>query len=101
MEEYVPENNLVVMFLLIILTLGLYFLWWIPKVSRVFDDNPVTNVILIFLTGGLWFIYLTLIYLQKSDMLNGRDTKWVMILFFPILPLIIQHNINEKYFPGR
>ena len=101
MEEYIPENNLVVMFFLIILTGGLYNFWWLARTSRVFGDDPVINILLTIFSAGIWFVYLSLKYLQKSDMLNGRETKWFMILFFPLLPIIIQHNINEKYFPGR
>jgi len=101
MYDYIPENNLVVMFLLFILTLGLYYFWWLARVSRVFGDDPVMNILLTIFTCGLWGLYLNLKYLQKSEILNGRDIKWFMILFFPILPVIIQHNINEKFFPGR
>lgn len=99
--EYVPENNLVVLFLLFVLTLGIYYFWWLARISRLFDDNPVTNILLVFLTLGGWGLYINLKYMQKSEGLNGRDMKWFMILFLPISFLIIQHNINEKYFPGR
>jgi len=101
MHEYSPENNLMVMLLLIILTFGLYYFWWLAKVSRIFNDDPVTNILLTVFTLGIWGIYINLKYMQKSEMLNGRDMKWFMFLFLPISPLIIQHNINEKFFPGR
>jgi hypothetical protein len=49
-------------------------------------------------------LYLNFKYLQKSEIINGRDVKWFMVIFLPvspvILPVIIQHNINEKYFSG-
>ncbi len=101
MHEYSPENNLMVMLLLIILTFGLYYFWWLAKVSRIFSDDPVINILLTIFTLGIWSLYLNLKYMQKSEMLNGRDMKWFMFLFLPISPLIIQHNINEKFFPGR
>jgi len=101
MHEYSPENNLMVMLLLIILTFGLYYFWWLAKVSRIFSDDPVINILLTVFTLGIWSLYLNLKYMQKSEMLNGRDMKWFMFLFLPISPLIIQHNINEKFFPGR
>ena len=101
MEEYIPENNLVVFLLLLVLTGCLYYLWWIARVSKIFGDDPVINVLMTIFTAGIWGLYLNLKYLQKSEIVNGRDTKWFMILFLPLLPLIIQHNINEKYFPGR
>lgn len=101
MHEYSPENNLMVMLLLIILTLGLYYFWWLAKVSRIFSDDPVINILLTVFTLGVWSLYINLKYMQKSEMLNGRDMKWFMFLFLPISPLIIQHNINEKFFPGR
>ncbi len=101
MYEYIPENNLVVMFLLFVLTLGMYYFWWLARVSGVFGDDPVMNILLTIFTCGVWGLYLNLKYLQKSEILNGRDSKWFMILFLPILPIIIQHNINEKFFPGR
>ncbi len=100
-QEYIPENNLVVLLLLMILTGGLYYFWWVARVSRVFDDDPVINILLAVFTLGIWTIYLNIRYLQKSEMLNGRDIKWIMIIFLPISPIIIQHNINEKYYPGR
>ena len=101
MNEYIPENNLVVLFLLIVLTGGLYYFWWLARTSRVFEDDPVINILLSVFTAGLWSLYLNLKYLQKSEMINGRDVKWYMVLFLPISPIIIQHNINEKFFPGR
>jgi len=99
--EYVPENNLVVLFLMMEITVGLYYFWWLARVSRCFNDNPVSNVLLVLLSGGIWSLYLNLKYMQKSEELNGRDLKWYMILFLPLSFLIIQHNINERYFPGR
>jgi len=101
MDEYIPENNLVVLLLLFVLTLGLYYFWWLARVSRVFNDDPVINILLTIFTFGLWGVYLSLKYLQKSEILNGRDVKWYMIFFVPVMPIIIQHNLNEKYFPGR
>jgi apolipoprotein N-acyltransferase len=101
MEEYIPENNLVVLFLLILLTAGLYYFWWLARTSRVFGDDPVMNIVLTVFTAGLWSLYVNLRYMQKSEMINGRDAKWYMILFVFLSPIIIQHNINEKYFPGR
>ena len=101
MEEYIPENNLVVLFLLILLTAGLYYFWWLSRASRVFGDDPVMNIVLTVFTVGLWSLYVNLKYMQKSEMINGRDIKWYMIFFLPLSPIIIQHNINEKYFPGR
>lgn len=101
MNEYIPENNLVVMLLLIVLTLGTYYFWWLSRVSRVFGDDPVMNILMTIFTFGMWGVYLNLKYMQKSELLNGRDLKWFMIFFLPISPIIIQHNINEKYFPGR
>ena len=104
MEEYIPENNLFVLLLLMILTCGLYYFWWLVRVSTIFEDDPVINILLTIFTAGIWGLYLDLKYLQKSEMMNGRDTKWYMILFLPLLiifPIFIQHNINEKLFPGR
>ena len=101
MEEYIPEDNLLVFFLLMIITLGMYYFWWLARVSRIFDDDPIINILLTIFTLGIWGLYLNLKYLQKSELLNGRDSKWYMILFLPFLPIMIQHNINEKYFPGR
>lgn len=104
MDEYIPENNLVVLLLLMTITCGLYYFWWLARVSRVFNEDPVINILLTIFTVGIWGLYLNLKYLQKSELLNGRDVKWYMILFLPFLiifPIIIQHNLNEKYFPGR
>ena len=101
MDEYIPENNLFVLFLLLILTLNFYYFWWIARTSRVFEEDPVINILLVIFTLGIWMIYLNLKFLQKSENLNGREMKWFMIIFLPIHPIIIQHNINEKYFPGR
>ena len=101
MDEYIPENNLVVLLLLFVLTCGLYYFWWLARISRVFNDDPVINTLLTIFTAGLWAIYLNLRYMQKSENINGRDMKWFMVFFLPISPLIIQSNVNEKYFPGR
>jgi hypothetical protein len=99
--EYVPENNLVVLFMLFVVTGGLYYFWWLSRVSQIFGDNPVSNILLVILTMGMWSLYINLKYMQKSEELNGREIKWYMVFFLIISPLIIQHNINEKYFPGR
>jgi uncharacterized membrane protein YjgN (DUF898 family) len=104
MDEYIPENNLVVLFLMMVMTLGLYYFWWLARVSKTFEDDPVINILLTIFTVGIWGLYLNLKYLQKSEIINGRDVKWYMILFLPfffIFPLIIQHNLNERFFPGR
>ncbi len=98
--DNIPENNLVVLFLLTILTSGLYLFWWLARVSKIFNDNPTTNILLVIFTSGIWGLYLCLKYLQKSEELNGREMSWFMIIFLPISFLIIQHNINEKYFQG-
>ncbi len=100
MEEYIPENNLVVLLLLIILTSGLYYFWWLARISKVFGDDPVINILLTVFTVGIWALYINLKYLQKSEIMNGRDIKWFIVLFLPISPIIIQHNINEKYYSG-
>ena len=99
--ENMPENNLVVLLLLGILTAFLYYFWWLARVSKVFGDNPATNILLVILTLGLWGFYISLKYMQKSEELNGRDMKWYLPLFVVISPLIIQHNLNERYCPGR
>jgi hypothetical protein len=101
MDEYIPENNLVVLFLLFILTGGLYYFWWLARVSRIFNEDPVINILLTVFSAGIWSLYLNVRYMQKSEMINGRDVKWYMILFIFISPIIIQNNINEKYFPDR
>lgn len=101
MKEYIPENNLVVLLFLFILTGFLYYFWWLARVSRIFNDDPVINIILTVFTLGIWSIYLNLKYMQKSEAINGRDMKWFMVFFLPLSPIIIQHNINEKYFPER
>lgn len=101
MEEYIPENNLIVLFLLLVLTGGLYYFWWLARISRVFNDDPVINILLSIFTVGIWAIFVNLRYMQKSENLNGRDMKWFMVIFLPISPIIIQNNVNEKYFPGR
>lgn len=99
--ERVPENNLVVLFLLVVLTGGLYYFWWLARVSRLFNDNPLSNILLSILTCGIWTAYLNLKFMQKSEEINGRDLKWYMFFFLPLSFLIIQHNINERHFPGR
>ena len=121
--ENIPENNLVVLLLLTILSGGIYLFWWIARVSKIFKDNPVTNILLIVIPAlvsisvyafldilnifyviaisGIWYFYLNIKYLQKSEQLNGRDMPWFMVIFLPISFLLIQHNINEKYYPGK
>ena len=103
MDKYIPENNLFVLFLLLILSCFLYYFWWLARTSRIFGDDPIINVLMTIFTAGLWGLYLNLRYMQKSEMLNGRDFNWFMIIFLiiPISPIIIQNNINEKYFPDR
>ncbi len=101
MDEYIPENNLVVLFFMMVLTLGLYYFWWLARTSRVFGEDPVINILLAIFTFGMWGVYLNLRYMQKSEMLNGREVKWYIILFIFILPIMIQNNLNERYFPGR
>ncbi len=100
-NEYIPENNLVVLFLLLILTLGLYYFWWLARVSRIFNDNPISNILLVILTFGSWSIYINVKFIQRSEEINGREMKWYMVFFLFMAPLIVQHNINEKFFPGR
>jgi apolipoprotein N-acyltransferase len=101
MEEYIPENNLVVLLFLFVLTGFMYYFWWLARVSRIFGDDPVMNILLTIFTVGIWGLYLNMKYMHKSELMNDRDVKWYMILFLPFAPLIIQHNINEKLFPGR
>ncbi|HOK02131.1 MAG TPA: hypothetical protein PLN03_10615 [Spirochaetota bacterium] len=101
MHEYIPENNIFVVFLLMLFTAGLYYFWWLARVSPLFGDDPVINILLTIFTLGLWGFYINLKYMQKSEMMNGRDMKWFMILFLPLSPVIIQHNINEKFFSDR
>lgn len=100
-NEYIPENNLVVLFLLFVLTGGLYYFWWLARVSRIFNDNAISNILLVLLTIGAWSIYINVKFIQKSEELNGREMKWYMVFFLVLAPLIVQHNINEKFFPGR
>jgi hypothetical protein len=99
--DNIPENNLIVLLLLMLFTGFLYYFWWLARISRLFNDNPVSNVILVPLTLGVWALYLSVKYMQKSEEANGRELKWYMFFFLPISFLIVQHNINERYFPGR
>ena len=101
MEEYIPENNLVVLFFLLIFSIGLYYFWWLARVSRIFGDRPVNNVVLSIVTCGLWILYINMKYMQRSELLNGRDITWYMAIFLPVAPLVIQHNLNERYFSDR
>jgi hypothetical protein len=127
MEEYIPENNIFVLFLLIVLTGGLYYFWWLARTCKIFNDDPVANILMVLFTAGMgagmfyfldrtlvnasislfigvtWVTYLNLRYLYKSEVLNGRESQWFMVvisLFLPLAPLMIQNNINEK-FQGR
>ncbi|MBN1499416.1 MAG: hypothetical protein JW982_04645 [Spirochaetes bacterium] len=100
-HKYMPEDNLIVLLLLMVLTGFLYYFWWLIRVSRLFGDDPVSNVLLVIFTCGIWSIYLGFKYMQKSEELNNRDMKWFVVLFFPLSMLIIQNNINEKFHPGR
>lgn len=96
--KLLPEDNAVILFLLIIFSAGLYYFVWLARISRIFNDNPHTNIILTFLTAGIWGLYLNIRYLQKSEELNHREFKWHYLLFVPILPLpplMIQNNISE------
>ena len=99
--DYIPENNLVVLFLLLLFTCGLYYFWWLARISKVFNDNPISNILLVILTLGVWSLYINIKYMQKSEEMNDRELKWFMVFFIFLSPLIIQHNINEKFFPGR
>ena len=105
MNEYIPENNLFVLYLLLLVTGGLYIFWWLARVSKIFQEDPVKNILLCIFTGGIWLLYILLKFMQKSEALNGRSMNWLLLVFFPlapvIMPLIIQHNINEKFYPGR
>jgi hypothetical protein len=101
MDEYIPENNLVVLFFLMVLTLGLYYFWWLARTSKIFGEDPVINILLAIFTFGMWGVYLNLRFMQKSELLNGREVKWYIILFIFILPIMIQNNLNERYFPSR
>lgn len=101
MKDYIPENNLVILFLLILFTGGLYYFWWLARASRVFGDTPAVNILLTIFTAGLWSLYINLHYMHKSEVLNGREAQWYMIFFVFLSPMIIQNNINEKYFPNR
>lgn len=96
--DYIPEDNPLILFLLIIITGGLYYFWWLARTSRIFGDDPVINILLTVFTVGIWGLYLNMRYMQKSELINDRDMKWYMILFIVIAPIIIQNNINEKYF---
>ncbi|HOF34365.1 MAG TPA: hypothetical protein PK624_07340 [Spirochaetota bacterium] len=99
--EYMPENNLIILLLLLIFSAGLYYFWWLARTSRIFGDNPVSNIMLTIFTAGIWGVYLNLKYMQKAEEINDRDLKWYMIIFLPLSVLIIQNSINERYFPGK
>ena len=99
--DNIPENNLVVLLLLFLLTAGLYYFWWQARTSRVFGENPVSNIMLTIFTAGLWGLFLNLKFMQKSEELNNREPMWYMVLFLPMSVLVIQNNINERYFPGK
>lgn len=101
MEEYIPENNLVVLLLLLFFSCGLYYFWWLARISHLFGDRAMTNIVLSVVTCGIWILYINMKYMQRSELMNGRDIKWYMVFFFPVAPLVVQHNINERYFSGR
>ena len=126
MDEYAPEDNLFVLFLLIILTGGLYYFFWLAKTSKFFGDDSTANVLLTLITmasgvavfrftgnlhvavvlGAIWVLYLHIRYFHKSELLHKREMLWCMALFLlvlPLAPLMIQNNINEKRFqePSR
>ena len=64
--ESIPENNLVVLLLMFLLTGGLYYFWWLVRISKIFGDNPISNVLLTIFTAGIWAIYLNLKNKQKE-----------------------------------
>jgi hypothetical protein len=92
-----PEDNTFILLLLLLFSCGTYYFRWVAKVSTLFNENPVTNILLIVLTFGLWGLYLNMRYLDKSERLNDRRSSWYMVLFIFISPLIVQNNINEYF----
>ncbi len=96
--KIIPEDNPVILFLLLIFSFGLYYFVWLARMSRLFNDNPTSNIILFIMTAGIWGLYLNIRYLQKSEELNKRDFKWFFLLFVllgPLPMLIIQNNVSE------
>lgn len=95
-----PEDNTFVLLLLLFFSLGTYYFRWLARVSRLLNDNPVTNILLVIFTCGIWGFYLNLRYMDKSEGLNKREAPWYYLflaIFFPLPILIIQNNINEYY----
>ena len=95
-----PEDNTFVLLLLILFSLGTYYFRWLVRVSRLFNDNPATNILLVIFTAGIWGFYLNLRYMEKSEKLNRRESGWYTLFLgfiFPLPILIVQNNINEYF----
>ncbi len=95
--KHQPEDNVFILLLLLLFSGFLYYFWWLARISRLFGEDPVTNILLVCATLGMWGVYLNLRYLQKSEELNRRRMQWYMVFFLPLSILIIQNNVNEYY----
>lgn len=95
------EMNLLVLFLLSVVSVGFYTLLWLSRTARLMHDDPFTILIVTLLAGFLPLSFIMVRYYRRSEVMMKTPPSLLFefLMFWPALnlilgPFLIQHGLN-------
>jgi ribosomal protein S27AE len=96
----VPRRNIVLVYILGIVTFGIYFLYWMYKTKHEINDigaNIPTSILLFIPIANIYWLYRYSegfsMYVKKDD----NSLLWFIVFFLigPVMPAIVQSELNR------
>ncbi len=94
--------NLIVLLLLIVLSAGIYGLFWLARVARLMADDPFTMVLVTIAGGSIPLSFLLARYYRRAEILTKVNPSIVMEILVMIPgtnlilgPFVVQYLLNQ------
>lgn len=98
----VEKKNIVVIYILGLITFGIYFLWWFyqskEEINSQFGGNIPTAVLLIIPIANLYWMYRYAEAFSEKVKKDNNTILWALLFIIVgiIAPAIVQSELNKK-----
>ena len=100
MRYSIPKRNIVLVYILGIVTFGIYFLYWMYKTKHEMNDMgaQIPTSILIFIPiANIYWLYRYSEAFSEYVKRDDNSPLWFIVFFFigPVMPAIVQSELNR------
>ncbi len=100
MRYPIPKRNIVLVYILGIVTFGIYFLYWMYKTKHEMNDMgaQIPTSILIFIPiANIYWLYRYSEGFSEYVKRDDNSLLWFLVFFFigPVMPAIVQSELNK------